>query len=115
MTKELGLYGEDLALSELKKKGYLILDRNFKCKIGEIDIIARDKNHLVFIEVRSKTDASSGLPQETVNNTKKRKIRRVAEYYLLKNNLLEEYCRFDVVGIVWTGINPEICIIQDAF
>lgn len=116
MTKDLGSKGEKLALEKIISQGYKVIDKNFTCKIGEIDIIAKDKDILVFIEVRSKSKRSSGLPQETVNKKKQQKIRRVAEYYLLKNNLWELICRFDVVGIVWQSTGePQVEIIQDAF
>jgi len=116
MTKDLGLQGEKLALEKISSQGYRILEKNFTCKIGEIDIIAKDKDILVFIEVRTKSNGKFGLPQETVNSKKQQKIRRVAEYYLLKNNLNGLICRFDVIGIVWQeGADPLIEIIKDAF
>jgi len=116
MTKDLGQFGERLALEKIISQGYKVLDKNFNCKIGEIDIIAKDKETLVFIEVRSKSNKKFGLPQETVNTKKQQRIRRVAEYYLVKNNLQSLNCRFDVVGILWqNNAGPEIEIIKDAF
>jgi len=118
MTRELGVSGEKLALEKITSQGYKVIDKNFTCKIGEIDIIAKDKDTLVFIEVRTKSNGKFGLPQETVNNRKQQKIRRVAEYYLLKNNLHGLNCRFDVVGILWrngVGVESQVEIIKDAF
>ncbi|MDK2822135.1 MAG: putative endonuclease [Clostridia bacterium] len=116
MSRDLGKQGEQLALRKIKSLGYKILEQNFRCKIGEIDLIAMDKNTLVFIEVRSKSTDKFGLPQETVNCQKQKKIRDVARYYLVKNKLTTENCRFDVIGIVWNGKGkPEIEIIKNAF
>ncbi|NLT95106.1 MAG: YraN family protein [Clostridia bacterium] len=91
MSKGLGQKGEDLAVKELVSRGYKILERNFRCKIGEIDIIAQEKDTLVFIEVRSKSGSEYGLPQETVMSKKKKTIRKVAEFYLMKNKLQDVY------------------------
>ncbi|KJS81293.1 MAG: hypothetical protein JM58_17345 [Peptococcaceae bacterium BICA1-8] len=116
MTKDLGFKGEAMALKKIASLGYKILAQNFRCKLGEIDLIAKDKDTLVFIEVRSKSNEKYGLPQETVNTKKQRKLRQVAEFYLMKNNLYHMYCRFDVIGIVWQqGDELEIEIIKDAF
>jgi len=116
MTKDLGIRGEAMALKKIMSLGYKILVQNFRCKLGEIDLIAIDQDTLVFIEVRSKSNGKYGLPQETVNTKKQRKLRQVAEFYLMKNNLYHMYCRFDVIGIVWQqGDELEIEIIKDAF
>lgn len=116
MTKELGFQGEHLALEKIISLGYKVLAKNYTCKLGEIDIIAKDKDTLVFIEVRTKSNKKFGLPQETVNIKKQNKIKKVAQYYLVKNNLLDFYCRFDVIGITWqNNCKPQIEIIKDAF
>ena len=116
MRKNLGLKGEILAGKELEKRGYMILERNFTCKIGEIDIIAKNNNTLVFIEVRSRTKSDFGLPEESVNYKKQVKIREVAQYYLSKNNLHDVNCRFDVVGIVWESNKKiKMNLIKNAF
>lgn len=105
-----------MAKEKLVKMGYKILDRNFRCKIGEIDIIAKEKNTLVFIEVRTKSSNEFGVPQETVNIKKQKRIRRVAEYYLLKNKLEGICCRFDIVAITWhKNKEPKVEIFKDAF
>lgn len=116
MNEGLGQKGEELAKEKLVKMGYKILDRNFRCKIGEIDIIAKDKNTLVFVEVRSKSSNEFGVPQETVNIKKQKRIRRVAEFYLIKNKLEDICCRFDIVAIIWQkNKKPKIEVIKDAF
>lgn len=116
MKKKLGNLSEDLACKKLKKMGYKIKDKNFSCKLGEIDLIAWDGEYLVFIEVRSRTKDIFGFPQETVNVRKRHKIRKVAQYYLIINKLDNIYCRFDVVSILWENEKKyKIDIFQDAF
>ncbi len=99
-----GRQGEDLAAIHLKEKGYEILERNFSNKFGEIDIIARDKNVLVFVEVKAKKGDDFGLPEEMVGRGKLSKIRHMATIYL---NGKDAPCRIDVVAIV-LGENNEV-------
>lgn len=117
MRRILGTKGEKLAWETLKKIGYKIVAKNYTCVLGEIDLIAWDNKTLVFIEVRSRKEIKYGMPAETVNHNKQRKIRKVAEYFLVVNRLADVYCRFDVVGIVWgeKGKKPQIEIFKDAF
>ena len=70
IKKEFGNTGEDIATEYLEKQGYIILERNFYCKQGEIDIIAKDKNEVVFVEVKSRSDVGYGLPSEAVTKQK---------------------------------------------
>ena len=97
--RKAGNNSEEIAVSFLEKNHYLIRERNFSCRIGEIDIIAEENQELVFVEVRSKSYESFGRAIETINRKKQKKIRRVAEYYLMKYGLENRFCRFDVVGI----------------
>ncbi|MFZ7104541.1 MAG: YraN family protein [Peptococcaceae bacterium] len=116
MAKELGELGEQLAARKLKSLGYKILKVNYRCPLGEIDIIAKEQNVIVFVEVRTKSKTNFGLPQATVNHQKQGKIRKVAQQFLIMNNLEQANCRFDVVGIVWPGgAEPVVEIIKDAF
>ena len=110
-NKVVGDKGEGLAISYLKKQKYKILTTNFKNKIGEIDIIAKDKGILVFIEVKYRTNDYFGLPREAVTDQKQRKIKFVATSYITKNNLFDCPCRFDVVEILDNKIN----LIKDCF
>ncbi|MDK2984714.1 MAG: putative endonuclease [Clostridia bacterium] len=112
--KKLGNEAEELARRKLISQNYQIIERNFTCKIGEIDIIAKDGDTIVFVEVRSRKNCNYGSPQETVNLKKQRKLRNLAQYYLKINNLMDADCRFDVVAIV---VEPQlnIEIIRDAF
>jgi len=111
---KLGQRGEDLAASYLKKKGYKIIHRNFKTMIGEIDIIARDRDDLVFIEVKTRESLEYGQPFESVNRNKRRKIANVAMLYLKKLKDIP-HCRFDVVSVYYKEGRPEFDLIQYAF
>ncbi len=111
----LGIKGEDLAVRFLKKKGYRILSRNYRTPLGEIDIIAEDGETLVFVEVKTRSDDSYGLPFEAVNHRKREKLRKVALYYL-KNVLKKDAAsRFDVLSVRAAGSGNEIEHIRDAF
>ena len=100
-----GAVGEQLAVNYLKKLGYKILETNFSTKVGEIDIIAQDKNYIVFIEVKNRTSLKYGRPSEAVNYIKQTKIKQVSQIYLQKNNKLNSFCRFDVMEILDNEIN----------
>ena len=119
MTKEkqeLGIAGEEVAFKFLKKKGYRILERNYKTPLGEIDIIAQDRDCLVFVEVKSLSDTSYILPQEMLNKRKQEQIIKVALSYLKAKGLRDTDCRFDCVAVVFSlGKEPEIELIKDAF
>lgn len=111
----LGKKGEDLAVKLLENNGYTILRRNHKTKLGEIDIIARDKEALCFIEVKTRLSDKFGLPQEAVSALKQRQISKVAVQFLKENRLLEKKARFDVVSIVYSAKAPQLDIVKDAF
>ncbi len=97
----LGRKAEEAAAVYVQQQGYRLKERNYRCSLGEIDLIAEDGDCLVFLEVRSRQSSLFGLPQETVNWVKQRKLRRLATYYLKRQNQLERKCRFDVVGILF--------------
>lgn len=98
--REKGAKYEALAAEYLESNGYKILERNFRCRQGEIDLIARDDTYLVFAEVKYRTNSSQGSAATAVFYKKQRNISRVAAFYLLKNRLPEDTpCRFDVVAI----------------
>jgi putative endonuclease len=98
--KLLGRQGEDAATNYLKKNNYQILCRNYTCKLGEIDIVARERDFIVFVEVRSRSSEDFGLPQETINRRKKMKLRNLARYYLKETGKSDENCRFDIIALV---------------
>jgi putative endonuclease len=110
-TTESGRSNEDRACAELARRGYVIVERNYRCKLGELDVVAREGDVLVFVEVRSRRSARYGSALETVNAAKQRRIARVAQHYLMARQPRFESCRFDVVGI--TG--EELVLIKDAF
>ena len=114
---ELGKAGERLANEFLKKLGYRILFNNYRSSLGEVDIVARDKDTICFIEVKTRSSKEFGLPQESVTRQKQRKLSRLATAFLKEKNLLDESARFDVVSVLLTQDKkePEIEIFKNAF
>jgi len=112
----LGDRGEMAACSFLKEKGYKILEKNYKCKLGEIDLIASRKGRLAFIEVKTRTSAQFGTPQEAVDYKKQNKIFKLAQWYLKEKKIEKMPMAFDVVAVLWNeGRSPEINLIADAY
>ncbi len=109
--REVGTENEKKAAAFLVEKGYEILEFNFRCKNGEIDIIAKDGEYLVFIEVKYRNSLRSGYPLEAISVQKQRTISKCAMYYMMKYGLDSFPARFDVVGI----LRNEIQLIQNAF
>lgn len=104
--RQTGAFYEEKACLYLKKNGLKILERNFRIRQGEIDIVAWDRGTLVFVEVKFRKDASKGLPEEAVDRKKQKQISRVALFYLSFRHLpLTPPCRFDVVAISKNEIN----------
>lgn len=97
----LGHYGEDKACSYLETNNYKIIERNFRCRQGEIDIIAKDfkKNELVFVEVKTRISSNFGRPAQAVTYVKQRHIFNVAKYYIYLNSIKNINIRFDVIEI----------------
>ena len=116
LRKQMGNTSEEIALEYLIAKGYRLIQRNFRCKTGEIDLIVQKDDSLVFAEVRSRTGTAYGEPSESVNRKKQNKIRKTARYYLYCNPSFEKYyCRFDVLSIVWQEGEAKVEWIPDAF
>ncbi len=113
--KELGKKGEEVALRFLKKRGYRIIEKNYVCKMGEMDVIAREKDTLAFVEVKTRTSTLFGPPQLAVNSSKQRQLSKVALYYLKEKRLEDVKARFDVVAILLGQKGEEIELIRDAF
>lgn len=101
-NRQTGQLAEDYASQELIDKGYQILQRNFTNRFGEIDIIAKDKDILVFVEVKAKKGIEFGLPEEMVSSYKLRKVKNMALIYMKGKNLP---CRIDVVAIILSPAN----------
>lgn len=97
--QKIGKEGEDIAKKYLKQKGYTIIEQNFRCKQGEIDIIALDKQEIVFVEVKTRTNTRYGLASEAVNSQKKKHILGAIKYYIHKRNLENKFIRIDVIEI----------------
>ena len=110
--RQVGTQYESMAVQYLTEAGYHILERNFRCRTGEIDIIAKDGAYLVFVEVKYRASAASGSALEAVDYRKQQSILRVAQYYMVSHGYgTQTNCRFDVVAIQGT----EITLIQNAF
>lgn len=105
-TKAIGDSAEELACNFLKKNKIKILERNFRVHTGEIDIIAREKDTIIFIEVKFRKNSNFGHPFESVTPTKQQKIIQTAQFFLQKHQTLSNYnCRFDVISIENSDIN----------
>ena len=113
--KELGKKGEQLALRYLKKNGYRLIQTNYICKMGEMDIIAQEKDTLAFIEVKTRTSMTFGPPQLAVNPSKQVQLSKVALNFLKEKKLEDVKARFDVVAILLGPKGEEIELIKDAF
>jgi len=112
---ELGVFGEDLAFKKIKRLGYKKILRNYRCPLGEVDLIARDGDTLVFIEIKTRKGRSIGYAKEAVNAKKKRQLSKVALAYMKSNNCCDIKARFDVVAISLGLGEPEIEVIKNAF
>ena len=118
MTRErqdLGKWGEDLALKKVKKLGYKCIARNYRCPLGEMDLIARDGETLVFVEIKTRRGRSLEYAKESVNQRKRRQLSKVALAYMKANGCAECKARFDVVVINLDGGEQEIEVIRNAF
>ena len=113
--RERGAQGENLAVDYLKKKGYRILERNFRFERGEIDIVAEDNGELVFVEVKARRSTSFGEPEDAVTISKQSQLQKVAEGYLYKNNIDGKECRFDVIAIQYKNGKANIRHFENAF
>ena len=101
-NRKIGYLAENLAVVALKKKGFQILENNFHNRFGEIDIIARDKNILVFVEVKAKKGLDFGTPEEMINQQKLKRIQNMAAIYMKGETLP---CRIDIVAIILSSGN----------
>lgn len=112
----LGNLGEERVAKFLETKGYEIVERNYRCPAGEIDIIAKDGSDLVFLEVKTRRNNLQGCPSEAVDSRKRTKLILSGEHYLTERNLGETDCRFDVAEVYFTNGQPvRIEIIKGAF
>jgi putative endonuclease len=118
LTKErlnLGKLGEELALKKIKGLGYKCITRNYRCPLGEVDLIAKDGDTLVFIEIKTRKGKSIGYAKEAVNERKRRQLSKAALAYMKSNDCCDVKSRFDVVAINLNEDEKEIEVIQNAF
>ena len=111
----LGRTGEDLACGELERRGYVILARRYRRRGGELDVIARDGQTLVFVEVKTRDGREFGEGVDAVTARKRRRITQVALDYVARHGLTDCPCRFDVVSIQIDGSRSTIHLFQSAF
>jgi putative endonuclease len=108
-----GRQAEDLAVRFLEEKGFKIIQRNYYSPQGEIDIVAQEKDVLCFVEVRARSTDYRVHPLETIHPSKMRRIVQTAQWYLLKNDVTDLLCRFDVVAIIEDKKDVQIDLIKD--
>ena len=111
----LGSRGEAAAERFLRRQRYTIVERNYRCQLGEVDLIALDRSVVVFIEVKARTGDAVGSPFEAVDRRKQRQLERVAKYYLSRHRLHDRDARFDVVGVWAEGGELRCELIRNAF
>ena len=110
-----GKIGEELAAAYLAEAGYRILERNYRCLFGEIDIVAQEGETLVFVEVKSRSSGAYGDPQLAVGRRKQQKISRISVHYLAERRLCHRPARFDVVAVKLFPAGHRIELIRNAF
>jgi putative endonuclease len=95
----LGLRGEEAAAALLTRAGYRIIARNYRCPLGELDLVAEDRGEIIFVEVKTRRTSHAGRPVEAVNGRKRARLVRLARFYLAVHDLQDRPCRFDVVSV----------------
>lgn len=113
--RDLGRQGEQAAEQFLRAQGYVLLARNYRCAYGEIDLVVRDRDTLVFVEVRTQSGPTFGDPLESVTQRKQRQIAKAAMHYVVRQRVANHPLRFDVIGIVWNKLAPQIVHVKGAF
>ena len=112
----LGARGETIAARYLRRCGHRIIHRNYRCALGEIDLITTDGDTIVFVEVKTRSDDSHADPQESIGAAKRSRLERAAKHFLMSQRSSDFSCRFDVVSIVWRpGESPRIDHLPEAF
>ena len=111
----LGAEGERAAEKFLRRQRYTIVQRNYRCPLGEVDLIALDRSTVVFVEVKTRTQPGFCSPLEAVDLRKQHQIRRAAQHYLSKHRLHDRDARFDVVGVWWDNGRMQCELVKNAF
>ncbi|NKF06029.1 YraN family protein [Clostridium gasigenes] len=116
-NKDIGNYGEDLAFEFLKRNGYFILSRNFRNRCGEIDIICKKYDLIIFVEIKSRYNYNYGSPIEAITYSKQKQIIKLCKFYIYINKLINYNFRFDVIEVFFNKDNNLYSInhITDAF
>jgi len=116
-NKDIGALGESIAEEYLTNMGYIILDKNFRSKFGEIDIIGKDGNYIAFVEVKARYGSIYGTPAEAVTPRKQNRIYRTAQLYILKKRIFKFNFRFDVIEVILNSKDNDysVRLIKDAF
>jgi putative endonuclease len=111
----LGKHGEDLACAELRRLGYEILERRYRTRVGEIDIVAREGDVVVFVEVKARRGDGFGAGADAVTPWKQRRVARMAQDFVVRHRLYGRPCRFDVVAVDFAGERPRVAVYRHAF
>jgi len=112
----LGDRGEMIAAAYLADRGYQILDKKIRSPFGELDLVARKSGRVIFVEVKTRSTAQFGLPEEAVDLAKQKQITKLAEWYLQKNKIENVSARLDVIALIYDGAStPQVRHIENAF
>ncbi len=115
-TRDIGSNGEDIAAAYLESKDWIVLDRNYFFEKAEVDIVATDRNYIVFVEVKTRSGTFFGRPEEYVTPQKEKNIKKAAEAWIYERKMETAVVRFDIISIVQKGNEaPEISHFEDAF
>lgn len=116
-NRDIGTYGEDLSAEYLKRNSYSIISRNFRTRCGEIDIICKKNDLIIFLEIKSRYNYNYGSPIEAITYSKQKQIIKLCKYYIYINNLINYNYRFDVIEVLLNKENNLYSInhISDAF
>lgn len=115
-TRDIGNNGEDIAAAYLESKDWIILDRNYFFEKAEVDIVATDRNYIVFVEVKTRSGTYFGRPEEYVTPEKEKNIKKAAEAWIYERKMETAVVRFDIISVVQKGNEvPEITHFEDAF
>ncbi len=114
-TKRTGDLGEDAAARYLESRGFRVLERNWRFRQWELDLVCRDKDTLVFVEVKTRKAGAMASPADALTPKKKARLVKAASHYLSKKDLWDEPCRFDLAGVTDTGTSMEVDHIENAF
>lgn len=114
-SRRRGDLGEDAAARYLESRGFRVLERNWRYKQWELDLICRDGDTVVFVEVKTRAATTMGIPADALTRKKQVRLVKAASQYLTKNDLWDEPCRFDLASVIDTGYSMDVDYFEDAF